>query len=120
MGRVRRCVVIDDDPDDLDLILEALASKLEHWIVDTERTTFNEFSRYFDYDLIILDECIGPFRGSEISTLLRRMHYKGGIVIVSGVQRSMEGFDAFVWKDNLTELAGVLDRFARLDDKRKD
>lgn len=110
----RRCLILDDDKDDVELIKEYLDTVLpESWEVRCETAPFKEFSRYFDFDLLIIDERLGPFRGSEMSALLRRMHYTGGIVIVSGVKRGVGGFDAFIWKEDLEDLPDVLVRFFR-------
>lgn len=98
----KRCLIIDDDPDYRLILREILNSSLsKNWTVEARPAPFLDIHDYFSYDLLILDERIGHFRGSEIISILRRVGYSGGLVLVSGDKRVGGAFDAFVWKDEI-------------------
>lgn len=96
--------VLDDDQDDLEILYMAVKDACPNCEVTYEVFKWADFETYRKYDVLVLDENLGPVYGTEIATILRRWGYSGKIVIVSGVGDLRPNFDRFINKNELHQL----------------
>lgn len=110
---------MDDDPDDVEVVRGHVHNVLPDAVIDAKTLAFAEPHDYLQYDLIVMDERIGPYHGSEICALIRRLGYTKGVILISGWGQVLKNFDRFVNKDDMEQLEIAIDDLVRKSPERK-
>lgn len=112
-----KILVLDDEPDDLEIIRDLLRLEFKDHRIDARPYNPAEIINYMSYDVIVLDELLGTARGTELAVLMRRLAYRGIILLISGASKPRANIDGFLHKRELGRLA---DRLRELLEAERD
>ena len=106
-----RVLVIEDDLDDTLIMRTIIETDVPDAHVTTRTIPLSDPRQYLEYDALIFDELIGPYFGSEVAALVRRMGFKGPIFIVSGKGNVEKNFNEYLNKENIKNLGKELSKY---------
>ena len=123
-----RLLLVEDDPDDADLVLLVLRRggiEVEPLRVDTSEGLRAALERG-GWDLVISDYNLPDFSGPEAFMVTREAETDLPFILVSGavgeetvVEAMRQGIDDYLMKDNLTRLPGAVERAIQACEERR-
>jgi response regulator RpfG family c-di-GMP phosphodiesterase len=123
-----KALLVEDNPDDAELILRALRENgfdVEHARVETAAELREAIARE-SWDIVIADYRMPSFSGPQAFVLARQEKTYLPFILVSGavgeetvVEAMRQGIDDYLMKDNLKRLPGAVERAIQASEERK-
>lgn len=123
-----KALLVEDNPDDAELILRALREngfEVEHARVETAGELREAIARE-SWDIVIADYRMPSFSGPQAFVLARQEKSYLPFILVSGavgeetvVEAMRQGIDDYLMKDNLKRLPGAVERAIQASEERK-